>query len=104
MKHSHSKIRLLVTSCLKEVAIILAPQEHYEEDTIKEVHHLIVDSFQYLGKINSRRFSRKVVIPKSFAEIELCDLLLALGLHDLINTKFQHFLGIIGKEHKLSWL
>lgn len=73
LKHSDGKVKLLVASCLMEVIRILAPQEPYKEDIMKEVVELIVDSFQNLGESSSCHFPRRAAILKSFANIRLCN-------------------------------
>lgn len=85
-----------------EVIRILAPQEPYEEDTMKEVVQLIVDSFQHLVDDGSRHFPRRETILRAFVEVRLCNLLLDLGSYDLIHTIFQHFVGTIGEEHRAN--
>lgn len=58
-------IRVMVTSCLSKIMSILVPRVPYDEDTMKEVLYLIVDSFQDLHDINNICYSQRVVILKS---------------------------------------
>ena len=89
LKHSDGEVKLLAASYLMEVIRILAPQEHYEEVIMKEVVQLIVDSYQHLSNSSSPQFPRRVTILKSFAEIRLCNLMLDMGLYNLIILWFK---------------
>ncbi|GLJ43032.1 hypothetical protein SUGI_0893060 [Cryptomeria japonica] len=98
IRHLDDGIRLMVTSCLSEIIRILAPQVPYDEDTMKEVFYLIVDSFQDLD-INNILYSQRVAILNNFAKNRLSSLLIELGLHDLIYNMFHHFLVTINNRH-----
>ncbi|GLJ16209.1 hypothetical protein SUGI_0271310 [Cryptomeria japonica] len=58
LKHSDDDIRVIVTSCLSEITRILAPQVPYDDNTMKEVLHLMVDSFQDLDNIRCPSFGK----------------------------------------------
>ncbi|GLJ37448.1 hypothetical protein SUGI_0760860 [Cryptomeria japonica] len=99
LKHADGEVRLLVTTSFMEIIRISTPQEPYEDNVMKEVLQLVVDSFQYLGDIRAHYFPRRVAILKVFAKIRLSNIMLDLGLYDLIHTMFQHFLVTIKGEH-----
>lgn len=66
---------------------------------MKEVLKLIIDSFRYPGDIRGHHFSRRIAILKVFVKIRLSNIMLDLGLYDLIHTIFQYFLVRIKEEH-----
>ncbi|GLJ37293.1 hypothetical protein SUGI_0756450 [Cryptomeria japonica] len=78
---------------------ILAPQVLYDDETMKEVLHLIVDSFQDLDDFINVHYSRRIAILKIFAGIPISNLLIDLELHDLIYDMFHHFLVTTNGRH-----
>lgn len=76
---------------------ILVPLTPYNVDTMKEVVHLIIGSFEDLDDTNSTHYSRRVTILKTFTKIKTSILLVDLRLQDQVHNMF-HYLFIMNKN------
>ena len=95
LRHPDKDVRLLVLNCLSQITKITAPNEPFEEDVMKEILELIVQSFQDLGKMSSPSFKRRIFILKIVEEVHLCTLMVDLDLNNLLLELFKHFFAAV---------
>ena len=89
----------MVTSSLCEVLRISTPHVPYDDDTMKKVLGLMVESFQGLDDVSTVHASRRFALPKIFAEVRVSNLRLDLGLQNLILSSFEvSLLGLLRIE------
>lgn len=63
---------------------ISARKAPYDDNTLKEIIQLLVDSFQDIDDITRSHFSISVAILETFANLRLNNIMLDFGLNDLI--------------------
>ncbi|GLJ35435.1 hypothetical protein SUGI_0712660 [Cryptomeria japonica] len=56
LRHPDDEIKLVVASCLSEIIRIITPQEPYDDDTMKEVLQLAMESLHRLYNVNRPYF------------------------------------------------
>ena len=93
---------LSVAACLSEILRILAPRTPYDDNTMIEILHLIVDNFQSLDDFSGDPFGKRFTVLKNFTNVQIGNLLLDLELQDLIHDIFHHFLVTIKEYHDNS--
>lgn len=71
----------------------------YDDNTMIEILHLIIDNFKSLSDINGDSFGRRSTILENCANVKISNLLLDLDLQDLIHDIFHHFLVTIEECH-----
>lgn len=98
-QHTDMDVRVAVASCVSEITRITAPEAPYDDEKMKGVFEMIVETFQGLDKISSRSFSKRVSVLETVAKVRLCVVMLDLECDELILKMFQHFLHTIRDEH-----
>jgi sister-chromatid-cohesion protein PDS5 len=78
---------------------ISAPKAPYDDNTMKEIFQLLVDSFQGLDDVTGSQFTRRVTILETFAKIRSGNIMIDMGLNDLILKMFHQFFATIRKYH-----
>lgn len=99
MRNTDNDVRLVTSSCLSEILRIRAPKPPYQDSKMKEILWLFLDSFKDLDDITSPHFSRKVTILETFAQVRFGNIMLDLGLDDLIRKMYHHFFATVIKHH-----
>lgn len=92
-------MRLVVITCVNEITRIKKPEGPYIDETMREISHFIVASFQGLDKIKSPSFVRRVTTLEIFAKVKPCVVMLDLGCNDPILEVFRHFFTTVSKNH-----
>ena len=90
MRHHDKEKRLEIATFLSEVLRILAPKAPYDDNTMIEISHLIVESFQSLDEFNSDPFGRRPIILENCANVKVSNFLLDLELQNLVHGMFCH--------------
>lgn len=67
-----------------------------------KILHMIIENFQRLDDIISDPISRRFTILEICAKLKVSNLLLHLGLKDLIHNMFHHFLVTIKEHHDIN--
>jgi len=98
LRHQDSDVRLLVLNCLSQITKITAPKEPYNDDVMKEILELIVESFRDLGEMNSPSFARRFSILKIVEDVQLTTVMVNLELNDLFLEMFKHFLAAVSQH------
>lgn len=68
-QHDKEK-RLAIAACLNEVLRILVAKAFYDDNTMLEILHLIVDSFQSLDDFSGDPFVKRFTILGNFANVK----------------------------------
>ncbi|KAH9328036.1 hypothetical protein KI387_000144, partial [Taxus chinensis] len=66
--HEEVDVRLLVITCISEIAQIAAPSLPYDDITMEEIYELMVGSFQKLWDNTNPHFGKRVKILKNMAK------------------------------------
>lgn len=90
---------MVVVACLSEILRILATRTPYDDNTMIEILHLIVDNFQNLDDISAAPFCRRYTILENCANVKIGNLLFDLKLQNLVDDMFHHFLATIKEDH-----
>lgn len=102
LKHSDVDVKVLVASCLCEVARITAPEAPYNDDIMKEIFALNVMAFGELSNVTGRNYYKATHILESVAKVKSCLLMLDLECDALILEMFEQFLSRIRTNHPQS--
>ncbi|GLJ46140.1 hypothetical protein SUGI_0971990 [Cryptomeria japonica] len=95
MRHHSKRVKLLVASCLSEITRIAARKDPYEDDTLREVLQLIVESFRGFLYDECPTLGRKVKMLEVMARARSCYFFIDLGCDELILQLFQNFIASI---------
>ncbi|KAJ8770477.1 hypothetical protein K2173_017968 [Erythroxylum novogranatense] len=104
LKHQDRDVKILVATCICEITRIAAPEAPYSGDVLKDVFHLIVDTFSGLSEASSPSFGRSVVILEILAKCRSCVAMLDLESDDLVNKMFSTFFSVASDDHQESIL
>ncbi|MQL96880.1 hypothetical protein Taro_029563 [Colocasia esculenta] len=97
--HSDIDVKIALASCVSEITRITAPEAPYDDDFMKVVFEMIVESFRKLEDRSSRSFLKRVSILETVAKVRSCVVMLDLECDSLILEMFQHFLNTIRNYH-----
>jgi sister-chromatid-cohesion protein PDS5 len=98
-RHTYKEIKLKVTSCLSEIMRISTPKAPHDENTMKEIFQWLVDSFQGSDDVTCSEFTRRVTILETFSKIIYGNIMIHMGLNDLILKMFHQFFATIKEYH-----
>jgi sister-chromatid-cohesion protein PDS5 len=79
--------------------IISAPKSPYDDNTMKEIFRLLVDSFQGLDDAIGSQFIRRVTILETFAKLRSGNIMIDIGLNDPIIKMFHQLFATIRRYH-----
>ncbi|GLJ15580.1 hypothetical protein SUGI_0256080 [Cryptomeria japonica] len=99
LRHPDDEIKLVVTSCLSEIIRIVTPQEPYDDDTMKEVIQLVVESLHGLYNVKDPTFGKRDKILEVMARTRSFNLMLDLQCEELILQMFNCFIAETRKHH-----
>ncbi|XP_014515842.2 uncharacterized protein LOC106773633 isoform X2 [Vigna radiata var. radiata] len=102
LRHTDEDVKILVISCISEIARITAPDAPYDDGQMKEIFKLTVASFEKLSHISGRAYEKVLIILDNVNKVRLCLVMLDLECNDLIIEMFQHFLRFIRSNHPCS--
>lgn len=88
LKHNDKEVRLVVSRCLSEIIRITTPETPYEDDKMKVVFQVIIESFDGLGEINSPSFSKRAMNLELMASVRSCVIMINLKCDELILQMF----------------
>lgn len=91
LEHSCEKVRLTVASCLSKIIALTLPLPPYNNDTMREILQLIVESLQGLNNVMLPTFQKQQKILELVAEFSFGTLMLNLECHKLIFQFLQNF-------------
>nr|ABC94594.1 AF-4 domain containing protein-like protein [Oryza sativa Indica Group] len=100
LKHHDEDVKVLLATCFCEITRITAPEAPYSDDVLRDMFHLIVDTFSGLNDVNGKSFGRRVAILETVARYRACVVMLDLECNDLIADMFRSFLEIISDNHE----
>ncbi|GLJ06598.1 hypothetical protein SUGI_0042770 [Cryptomeria japonica] len=99
LRHPDDEIKLVVASCLSEIMRIITPQEPYDDDTMKEVLQLVVESLHGLYNVKDPTFGKRAKILDIIARTRSFVLMLDLQCNELILQMFNCVIAEIRKCH-----
>ncbi|KAG8060330.1 hypothetical protein GUJ93_ZPchr0002g25882 [Zizania palustris] len=97
--HSNYDVKLAVISCISEITRITAPDTPYDDDAMKDVFSIMVESFEKLDDMESPLFGKIVSILETVAKVRSCVVMLDLECDDLILQMFHTFLTTVSSNH-----
>uniref|UniRef100_A0A0E0E0Q0 Tudor domain-containing protein n=1 Tax=Oryza meridionalis TaxID=40149 RepID=A0A0E0E0Q0_9ORYZ len=100
LKHHDEDVKVLLATCFCEITRITAPEAPYSDDVLRDMFHLIVDTFSGLNDVNGKSFGRRVAILETVARYRACVVMLDLECNNLIADMFRSFLEIISDNHE----
>ncbi|GLJ41675.1 hypothetical protein SUGI_0862550 [Cryptomeria japonica] len=83
-RHSDDDIKLAVASCLSKIIRIITTQEPYDDDTMKEVLQVVVESLHGLYNVKDPTFGKGAKILEIIARTRSFVLMLDLQCNELI--------------------
>uniref|UniRef100_A0A5B7AN91 Sister chromatid cohesion protein PDS5 B n=2 Tax=Davidia involucrata TaxID=16924 RepID=A0A5B7AN91_DAVIN len=104
LKHQDREVKLLVATCICEITRITAPEAPYSDDVLKDIFHLIVNTFGGLSDTSGPSFGRRVVILETLAKYRSCVVMLDLECDELVNEMFSTFFAVASDDHPESVL
>ena len=104
LRHHDKDKMFAFVACLSEVLRILAPKAPYDDSTMTETLHLIVNNFQSIDDFSSDPFGRTSALLDNFANIKVSKFLLDFKLQNLVHDMFHHFLVTIKEDHNTKIL
>ncbi|KAG2379715.1 Protein EMSY-LIKE 4 [Vigna angularis] len=102
LRHADEDVKILVISCISEIARITAPDAPYDDEQMKEIFKLTVASFEKLSHISGCAYEKVLIILENVNKVRLCLVMLDLECNDLVIEMFQHFLRFIRSNHPCS--
>lgn len=96
--HPNLDIRVLVVSCLSEIARITAPDVPYKEELMKEIFLVIRRALDNLYGAPGDVVKKTITILHSIAKVHSCSLMLDLECDEIIVEMFELFFRVIGSE------
>ncbi|KAD4982238.1 hypothetical protein E3N88_18909 [Mikania micrantha] len=99
LKHQDEQVKLLVAACTCEITRITAPEAPYDDDVLKEIFHLFVNTFKGLQDVKDPSFGRVVNILDTVAKYRSFVVMLDLECDDLVNEMFKTFFKAASDEH-----
>ncbi|XP_042035531.1 uncharacterized protein LOC121781903 isoform X1 [Salvia splendens] len=99
IKHNKLDIIVSVASCISLIIKILAPDESFGDDSMKEFFYIANSAFERLPFMHGRVYSKVVSILKSMSLSQSCVMMLDLELYNTIDHMFHLFLNGIRTEH-----
>ncbi|KAA8537266.1 hypothetical protein F0562_027047 [Nyssa sinensis] len=102
LKHHDREVKLLVATCICEITRITAPEAPYSDEVLKDIFHLIVNTFGGLNDTSGPSFGRRVVILETLAKYRSCVVMLDLECDDLVNEMFSTFFTVASDDHQES--
>ncbi|GLJ29911.1 hypothetical protein SUGI_0591330 [Cryptomeria japonica] len=98
-RHQDEELRLAVVTCISEIMRTIAPKVPYNDDILKEVLQLIVESLHGLHGVKAPTFGKRAKILEIMARTRSFVLMLDLQCDKLILQMFHCFIAIIRKCH-----
>lgn len=98
LKHPCIWVKLLVASCLSSIMMLAAPIPPYNNDIMRRVIRLVVETFQDLDNSEGHTFGKRLNMLEVRALIRSYELMFEMECDDLILKIFQCFF-IIRKHH-----
>ncbi|XP_048139502.1 sister chromatid cohesion protein PDS5 homolog D-like isoform X2 [Rhodamnia argentea] len=98
LKHSVEGVRVSVAYCLSEIMRISAPEEPYNDDQMKVIFELIVESFSKLSQASTQFYEKALSILETVARVKACLLMLDLKCDTLVVQMFQNFWAFIRSD------
>ncbi|XP_071689759.1 sister chromatid cohesion protein PDS5 homolog A isoform X3 [Rutidosis leptorrhynchoides] len=102
LKHHDKEVKLLVATCTCEITRVTAPEAPYDDEILKDIFMLIVNTFSGLTDTKGPSFGRRITILETVAKYRLCVVMLDLDCDDLINEMFRTFFAVASDEHSES--
>ncbi|GLJ54571.1 hypothetical protein SUGI_1172100 [Cryptomeria japonica] len=99
MEHPYEEVRLAVASCHSEIIRITAPVALYNDDMLKKVLLLIVESLKGLHDVKTPTFGKRAKILEIMARTRSFILMLDFQCDKLILQMFHCFIVVIRKCH-----
>ncbi|EFJ15252.1 hypothetical protein SELMODRAFT_33372, partial [Selaginella moellendorffii] len=94
LHHKDKEVKLFVATCASEILRIEAPDLPYNDDVLKDLFELIVNTFKGLSDMQSPLYQKRVHILETVSAIKSCLLLLDIDncddvILDMFKTLFQ---------------
>ncbi|GLJ07342.1 hypothetical protein SUGI_0064820 [Cryptomeria japonica] len=99
MRHPDEEIRLVVVTCISEIMRCTTPKFLYNDDILKEVLQLIVESLHGLQDVKASTFGKRPRILEIVARTRSFVIMLDLKCDKLILQMFNCFIVEIRKRH-----
>ncbi|GFQ07531.1 sister chromatid cohesion protein pds5 [Phtheirospermum japonicum] len=99
IRHAEMDVRVSVVSCISEIIRILAPDDPYEDDQMREFFQAAVNAFESLSCMSGRAYTKAVSILRTISYSQSCVLMLDIRMHDLIHQMFRTFFNVIRASH-----
>lgn len=99
-RHANMEVRIMVSSCLSEILRVFSLKvPSYDDDILRTIYQLLVDSFEGLRDVTCSHFSWRVAILETFAKARMSCILLDLDMNELVYEMFHHFIASAIEEH-----
>ncbi|GLJ10891.1 hypothetical protein SUGI_0137390 [Cryptomeria japonica] len=99
MGHPYKEVRLVVASCYSEIIRITTLVAPYNDDILKKVLQLIVESLHELHDVKAPTFGKRDKILEIMTRTRSFILMLDLQCDKSILQIFQYFVAIIREHH-----
>ncbi len=94
LQHPCEGLNLPVASCLSSIMMLIAPIPPYNDDIMRRVFRLIVETFHNLDNNKRPTFGKKLEILEVTTMVRTYDIMFDLECDDLILQMFQCFFSI----------
>ncbi|KAF5182083.1 Tudor/PWWP/MBT superfamily protein [Thalictrum thalictroides] len=99
LSHKNADVKVSVAACVSEVTRITAPEAPYNDDQMKQIFEVIVESFEMLWDKPGQSYEKRVSILETVAKVRSCVVMLDLECDGLILQMFNYFLRAIRDHH-----
>ncbi|XP_048332268.2 sister chromatid cohesion protein PDS5 homolog B isoform X1 [Ziziphus jujuba] len=102
LQHKDKDVQLLVAICVSEMFRVLAPEPPFEDEYLRDIFKLILNTFAELADTTSPFFSRRVKIIETVSRCKCCVIMLDIDCNDLVMEMFNIFFSVVREHHQKS--